>query len=341
MLRTGFSLFLLILIAACGTAPVKQYNEKIQVVSADFLFIDNLIASEDIKPPTRLIDVWLTLPESTQFNPPYPSVILLHSSWGLSSQETYYANIFKNMGIATFSIDSFTTRGVEKTSLNQTSVSSASMLNDAYAVLEYINKHPHYDTNRVAVMGFSKGGIAALYSSMTRVQHLLSPKELKFAAHIAYYPWCGLHLYNMQTTGAPILIQGGGKDIVTPIALCTDLVENSLINKDSSNIKINEYPDARHAFDHPTLGKIPIPFTLTMDAQVPKHCKIREIEPGKFIETYNNVDVSHENISDVLSACSEYTGVAKYNRKAAHDALSATKEFLKAHIVITSKRNSQ
>ncbi len=334
MLRTEFSLFFLIIITACGTAPIKQYNEKIQVESADFLFIDNLIASAEIKPPARVIDVWLRLPEKALFSPPYPSVILLHSSWGLSSQEAFYANIFKNMGIATFSIDSFTTRGVEKTSLNQTSVSSASMLNDAYTVLEYINQNPHYDIKRVAVMGFSKGGIAALYSAMTRVQHLLSSNDVKFAAHIAYYPWCGLHLYDMQTTGAPILIQGGSKDIVTPIQQCIDLVENSLPADENSNIKINKFADARHAFDHPTLGKIPIPFTLTMDAQVPKHCKIEETKPGKFIETYNNTEVTHKNISEVLSACSEPTGVAKYNKKAARIALSETKNFLKTHLSI-------
>ena len=333
MLRTEFSIFLLIIISACGTPPVKQYSEKIQVESADFQFIDNLLASNEIHPPSRIIDVWLTLPENARFKPPYPAVILLHSSWGLSSQESHYANIFKAMGIATFSIDSFTTRGVEKTSLNQTSVSSASMLNDAYTVLKYINDHNDYDANRAAVMGFSKGGIAAFYSAMNKIQHLLSIDDLKFAAHIAYYPWCGLHLYEMQTTGAPILIQGGSKDIVTPIKHCTDLVENSLIDKDKTNIEIKEYPDARHAFDHPTLGKIPIPFTLTMDAQVPKHCRIQEYKPGKFIEEYKNTEVTHKNISEVLSACSEPTGVAKYNRKAARIALFETKEFLKTHLL--------
>lgn len=339
MLRTKFSIFLLITLSACGTAPVKQYSEKIQVESADFLFIDNLIASSEISPPSRVIDVWLSLPEEAKFKPPYPAVILLHSSWGLSSQESYYANIFNKIGIATFSIDSFTTRGVEKTSLNQTSVSSASMLNDAYTVLNYIDNHDHYDVNRVAVMGFSKGGIAAFYSAMTNVQHLLSTNDLKFAAHIAYYPWCGLHLYNMQTTGAPILIQGGSKDIVTPIKHCTDLVKNSLIDQDKSNIQIKEYPDARHAFDHPTLGKIPIPFTLTMDAQVPKHCRIQEFKPGKFIEEYNSTEVTYKNISEVLSACSEPTGVAKYNKKAARIALAETKEFLKTHLIEKSSKD--
>ena len=332
MLRILLTLFFIIIISACSAAPIKKNGIKLNVESADYLFIDSLMTNSE-RPPSRNIDVWLTMPDSKRFSPPYPAVILLHSSWGLSRQESYYADIINSIGIATFSIDSFTPRGVEKTSLDQTSVSSASMLSDAYAVLKNIDTLEEFDSERVAVMGFSKGGIVALYSAMNRVQELLSDDELKFAAHIAYYPWCGLHLYDMKTTGAPILIHGGSKDIVTPINRCKDLVENKLINHEYSNIIINEYPKAHHAFDHPTLGKIPIPFTLAMDAQVPTNCTIEEVVPGQFIETFNNTKVTHKNISDVLSACSQYKGVAKYNKRAAHKALLATRDFLSTHIL--------
>ena len=331
MLRHQPILLILIVLTACGTTPIKKYGDKINVDSADFVFIDSLLESANNKPSSRKIDVWLTLPDNTRFDSPYPAVVLLHSSWGLSSQEWYYANTFKRMGIATFSIDSFTPRGVEKTSMDQTRVSSASMLKDAYAVLAYINTQAKFDATRVAVMGFSKGGIVALYSAVNKIQHVLSDDKLKFAAHIAYYPWCGLQLYDMQTTGAPILIQGGSKDYVTPISQCKNLVENAFTDEDNSNITIKEHAGARHAFDHPVLGRLP--FKVSMDAQIPADCSIKEVNPGWFIEENTGVKVTHNNIGEVLHRCSKYKGEAKYNRKAARSALALTQEFLNTYIV--------
>lgn len=331
MLRLKYILCLLLLLAACGTTPIKKHGDKIELESADFAFIDNLLERSNNQPSTRTIDVWLTSPDSKNFSPPYPAVVLLHSSWGLSSQEWHYANVFKRMGIATFAIDSFIPRGVEKTSMDQTRVSSASMLKDAFTVLHHIHKHPQYDASRVAIMGFSKGGIVALYSAVNRIQSVLSNDELKFAAHIAYYPWCGLQLYDMQTTGAPILIQGGGKDFVTPISSCKSLLKNTLSAAEHANITIKEYPGARHAFDHPVLGRLP--FKVAMDAQIPADCHIKEISPGQFVEQSTGSRVSHENIGEVLHSCSKYKGEAKYNRKAARDALTVTQDFLTTYIM--------
>lgn len=331
MLGLKYILCLLLLISACGTTPIKKHGDKIELESADFAFIDNLLASSHNKPPTRTIDVWLTSPDAQSFAPPYPAVVLLHSSWGLSSQEWHYANVFRRMGIATFAIDSFTPRGVEKTSMDQTRVSSASMLQDAYTVLAYLQTQAQYDASRVAVMGFSKGGIVALYSAVNKIQQMLSHNNLKFAAHIAYYPWCGLQLYDMQTTGAPILIQAGAKDFVTPISRCKNLVETTFNHKDTANITIKEYAGARHAFDHPVLGRLP--FKVAMDAQIPADCRIKEITPGQFVEQSTGAQVSHENIGEVLHSCSKYKGEAKYNRKAARQALAETQAFLKNHII--------
>lgn len=331
MLRPTFILLLCMIFAGCGTTPIKKHGEKIEVDSADYDFIDQLLTSTPKNVPNRSVDVWLTVPNTEKFNPPYPAVVLLHSSWGLSSQEWHYANVFKRMGIATFAIDSFIPRGFEKTSLDQARVSSASMLKDAYAVLDYIDLHPQFDGERVAVMGFSKGGIVALYSAVNRIQSILSSNGKTFAAHIAYYPWCGLQLYDMQTTGAPILIQGGSRDFVTPISRCKHLVATSMPSDNASPITIREYPSARHAFDHPVLGRLP--FKVAMDAQIPADCSIKEIHPGKFIEESTGTQATHQNIGDVLHRCSKYKGEAKYNRKAARTALMATQEFLQAHIV--------
>lgn len=328
----GFVLSLAVV--SCAT-PFQKSSDPLVVRSADYGFIDQLL-DPAYHAPVREIEVWLTMPEDSLYPAPFPVVVLLHSSWGLSSQEWFYAEQFRQHGIATFSIDSFTSRGVSKTSLDQTAVSSASMLADAFAVLKYIKTDTRFDAERVAVMGFSKGGIVAFYSALKEIQQVLGSGQ-QFAAHIAYYPWCGLHLLDMETTNAPMLIHGGGKDIVTPIQVCRDLIQHEIPISSAKRIEMHEYPAARHAFDHPLLAKIPIP--ISMNAQVPADCSIHETSPGKFTEKHNNEHVSSQNIKQVLQMCSKYNGIAGYDRQAAQEALKVTKDFLDAQFRIRTARN--
>ena len=314
------------------TTPIKKHGEKIVVSSKDYQFIDDLLYKNDYIDLKREIYVWVTLPDSKTFPPPYPAVVLLHSSWGLSSQEWHYAKAFQKIGIATVAIDSFESRRVAKTSLDQTLVSSASMIADAFSVLNYLHSDIRFDSERVGVLGFSKGGVAALYSSMRHIQHTLS-NELQFAVHISYYPWCGLYLHDSKTTGAPILIQGGSKDVVTPISKCRDLTDYVQTKTDYSNITIIEHRLARHAFDHPALAIFPFP--ISMNVQVPSNCKIREIERNKFVEVKTNKTVSNKNIKETLMQCSTFTGIAGYDSESADVAQEKTLEFLTNHLLIS------
>jgi predicted esterase len=46
------------------------------------------------------------------------------------------------------------------------------------------------DPSRIAEMGFSKGGLVALYASLTRFQRVYGSKGLEFAAYIPFYAPC-------------------------------------------------------------------------------------------------------------------------------------------------------
>ena len=46
---------------------------------------------------------------------------------------------------------------------------------------------------------------------------------IDFAAHAAFYPWCGLRPLDVTTTGAPVLIQMGDDDNVTPALRCAGI----------------------------------------------------------------------------------------------------------------------
>ena len=82
-----------------------------------------------------------------------------------------WVRILNEAGIATFTMDSFTPRGI-------LSLADVGRLNslvrvvDAYRALALLSSHRLIDPDKIIVMGGSHGGTPALYSGMARFQRL-------------------------------------------------------------------------------------------------------------------------------------------------------------------------
>ena len=142
-----------------------------------------------------------------------PAVVLLHGSGGVNGGHEFWAKHFNEMGVASFLIiDSFSSRGLVSTSTNQALLGRYNMIVDAYRGLEMLAAHSRIDGNRVAVMGFSRGGQSALYSSLKRFQQSWGAGN-RFAAHIPLYASCSATLIgDTDLTGAPIRQHHGAAD---------------------------------------------------------------------------------------------------------------------------------
>ncbi|MFX8289560.1 acetylxylan esterase, partial [Acinetobacter baumannii] len=81
------------------------------------------------------------------------------------------------LGVSTFVIDGFTGRGLVNTSTNQAQLGRLNFIVDVYRALAIVAKHPRVDAQRLALMGFSRGGQAALYASLTRFHKLWNTSE--------------------------------------------------------------------------------------------------------------------------------------------------------------------
>jgi dienelactone hydrolase len=149
-----------------------------------------------------------------------PAVILIHGSGGVGSNVDAWAKEINSLGIAAFILDSFSGRGIVNTSSDQSQLDSLAMTIDAYRALALLAQHPRIDPQRIAVMGFSKGAVPAVYSSNERFRKLYDPAKVGFAAHIGLYTPCNVQYRDDdKVTGAPIRLFHGIADDFVSIAM--------------------------------------------------------------------------------------------------------------------------
>jgi dienelactone hydrolase len=180
-----------------------------------------------------------------------PAVVVVHGSGGISPREDRWADELRQAGAATFVLDSFTGRGITFTAMDQSQLNSLAMLGDAYRALGLLATHPRIDPARIAVMGFSKGSVAALYSAMTRFQRLHGPAGARFSHHIAFYPPCfTTYIGEEAVTDRPIRLFMGTADVLAPVARCRPYVER--LQRAGADAQLTEYAGAHHQFDLPS-----------------------------------------------------------------------------------------
>jgi dienelactone hydrolase len=119
-----------------------------------------------------------------------PVVVLMHGSGGIGPNIEMWSDAFNAMGISTFAVDGFTGRGLTSTSANQALLGRLNFILDIYRALDILAKHPRVDPERIALMGFSRGGQAALYASLKRFHRMWNKSGVQFAAYIPFYPDC-------------------------------------------------------------------------------------------------------------------------------------------------------
>ena len=142
---------------------------------------------------------------------PFPAVVLLHHCGGPDTQSLIFWPTFLNdLGYVTLTPSSLQPRDLRNCArpivLGRLE-NRIELERDAYGALEYLGQQSFIDESRVAVMGFSLGGMV-IASLLHRAQitniytrtgpyaaasgHAVTPSGLDFAAAISVYSTCGL-----------------------------------------------------------------------------------------------------------------------------------------------------
>jgi dienelactone hydrolase len=305
-------------VALCSTAslvhaqaPIRIEVHPLQTVTlSDEQF---LTGSKQAAPVLIAGELRLPRPGTERF----PAVILLHGAGGISANIDLWSQELNSIGIATFILDSYTGRGIVSVSENQTQLGRTPQINDAYRALEALAKHPRIDPGRIAVMGFSRGGQAALYSSLTRFQRMHGTPGARFAAYVILYPPCNLKFIDDDQVGnQPIRIFHGTADDFVFIDACRAYVAR--LQQAGRNVQLTEYPDARHVFDAPYLkDRVFVP-----RGQTTRRCVMEEGADGRIMNSETRKPFSYDD------ACVERGASVGYQAEAYANALQTVKAFL-------------
>lgn len=188
----------------------------------------------------------LTLPEGPG---PFPAAVLVHGSLGLSGVQFDYAKRLRKQGYAVFVLDSFTPRGRSDVVGDQLAITGQTMTIDAYAALNLLSTHPSVQADKIVLIGWSKGGGVAQLTMKRRYGELLAAGDLRFAAHVAFYPWCGEQDAKLELTDAPILFVLAGRDDWVDPQSCRDYAAR--LEEAGQEVQFADFSDAEHGFDYP------------------------------------------------------------------------------------------
>ncbi len=180
---------------------------------------------------------------------PFPTVVLAHGCGGLGNAETGWAPVLREMGYATFVMDSFRGRGLTEVCTSAGTLTGTQRIPDAYGALRILATHPKIDARRVALMGFSHGGILSLGASTTWARDTFAPAgQPAFRAFLPFYPYCNTVYPERQRISGPLRIHSGELDDWTPSGPCVRLVEALKASGQDAGITI--YRGAHHSFDN-------------------------------------------------------------------------------------------
>ena len=207
-----------------------------------------------------------------------PVVVLVPGSGGIGASIDVWDRQFEAMGISTFAMDSFAGRGIVSTVVDQSQLGRLNMILDLYRSLAVLAAHPRVDPNRIAVMGFSRGGQATLYAALKRFHKMWNPGGVDPAAYVALYPPCvTTYIDDTDVSDHPIRIFHGISDDYVEIGPCRGYIAR--LKATARDVQMTEYPDTWHAYDSPLLPPTP---TIAQNAQT-THCVLKEEPAGTIL----------------------------------------------------------
>ena len=260
-----------------------------------------------------------------------PAVILIHGSGGVyPALLEYWAKQFNGAGMAAFVIDMFGPRGVGSTADDQSQVPFSADVADSFAALRLLATDPRIDRQRIAVMGFSRGGTAVLRSAVERlIASQKLPDGLRYAAFIPTYAGGCSNIFRLVVrpgvfSKAPMLFIHGTADDYTPIQPCQDYADR--IRAAGTPVEFVAIEGAHHKFDSDDTRR----HFLARASKTSADCPIEvDIDNFQAFDRQTGARLQGEAYNTALKNCRAMGANVEGNKKARDQAAEAALSFLK------------
>ena len=187
---------------------------------------------------------------------PFPAVVALHNCTGLHNAAGVVGARYRDWGqrlakdgYAVLLPDSNGSRGLG----NQCNMRARSIrvdrerVADADAAQAWLQSQTFVTADRISLLGWSSGAIAALWAVRARTQAQGDGPDFRSA--VALYPGCRRLSNAAWSARVPTLILIGRADDQASAAVCQQMVAGA--RGRSARVTIHVYPGAHHDFDHP------------------------------------------------------------------------------------------
>ena len=264
------------------------------------------------KAPPILLACHLRLAKA---GPKQPVVMLMHGAGGVGPHDggiAEWSRVFNGAGYSTCTVDSNSGRGLRTVAEGQTDFPYINRVQDAFAALAVLVKHPLVDPENIFIMGFSGGAPPAIYSNVERFQKMYG--TAKFAAHISVYGVCGAAYREDEATLSPLLIVHGTDEDWVPAAPCREYAAR--LKKAGRPVEMVEYPNAYHVFDSPAAGNVRKLEQVSTNAG----CRQKETDGGVLVNLETGKPLAAEDACIVKGPTAGYNPVVA--KKAHEDVLA-------------------
>ncbi len=188
---------------------------------------------------------------------PFPAVVGLHSCAGLFDRSGALAPRYRDWaqhlvkaGFAVLYPDSYGSRGIgsQCTVRHGPVRSDRERVADANGTRAWLQSQPFVRPDHVALIGWSNGGVTALWA-VRRASAFPKDDKSDFRSAVAFYPGCRRLDNAAWSARIPTLILIGAADDWTPAKTCQQMVAGARGRSAGTSIVV--YPAAYHDFDHP------------------------------------------------------------------------------------------
>jgi dienelactone hydrolase len=185
---------------------------------------------------------------------PFPAVILVHSCGGMKQQLGFWRKEAVARGYVVLIIDAFTSRG-SPNCRPRAPIPMTRGVKDVLDAAAHLKTFPFVDKNRIATIGFSWGGMAAMLAGSPGYASDVAPGIDRSTAAVALYPACYIGPFGdfpgneflRPDLATPTLLLLGENDDETPASECLSRVP---LHKERGNpLEVHVFEGATHCWD--------------------------------------------------------------------------------------------